>query len=177
MSWWILSTAWWYHRVDVVRDALLPHSTKKKKEKRKIPFLRKLVTVCIYGNNDAMHRTRLKKEKKATSGHEQLQQPLIKKKLNTMFPIKLEKSHCKWLQYCTCASLQAVVYCHGGRVGFYQGDIRLLPDDMKTLRPTIFPVVPRLLNRMYDKVSTRKVQVKRLCGLSKNPSTVNGKQP
>jgi len=45
------------------------------------------------------------------------------------------------------------VYCHGGRIGFFQGDIRLLSDDMKALRPTIFPVVPRLLNRMYDKVS------------------------
>uniref|UniRef100_A0A7N6BAN5 Arachidonate--CoA ligase n=1 Tax=Anabas testudineus TaxID=64144 RepID=A0A7N6BAN5_ANATE len=48
--------------------------------------------------------------------------------------------------------IEAVVYCHGGRIGFYQGDIRLLPDDMKALRPTIFPVVPRLLNRMYDKI-------------------------
>ncbi|XP_027283296.1 long-chain-fatty-acid--CoA ligase 6 isoform X3 [Cricetulus griseus] len=48
--------------------------------------------------------------------------------------------------------VQSVVYCHGGRVGFFQGDIRLLSDDMKALRPTIFPVVPRLLNRMYDKI-------------------------
>ncbi|XP_044136709.1 long-chain-fatty-acid--CoA ligase 6 isoform X3 [Bufo gargarizans] len=48
--------------------------------------------------------------------------------------------------------VQSVVYCHGGRIGFFQGDIRLLSDDMKTLRPTIFPVVPRLLNRMYDKI-------------------------
>uniref|UniRef100_A0A8B9LAN1 long-chain-fatty-acid--CoA ligase n=1 Tax=Astyanax mexicanus TaxID=7994 RepID=A0A8B9LAN1_ASTMX len=47
---------------------------------------------------------------------------------------------------------QAVVYCHGGRIGFFQGDIRLLSEDMKVLRPTIFPVVPRLLNRMYDKI-------------------------
>lgn len=38
-------------------------------------------------------------------------------------------------------------------MGFFQGDIRLLPDDMKTLQPTVFPVVPRLLNRVYDKVS------------------------
>lgn len=45
------------------------------------------------------------------------------------------------------------MYGVGGRVGFFQGDIRLLPDDMKTLQPTIFPVVPRLLNRVYDKVS------------------------
>ncbi|XP_069340132.1 long-chain-fatty-acid--CoA ligase 6 isoform X7 [Eulemur rufifrons] len=48
--------------------------------------------------------------------------------------------------------IQSVVYCHGGRVGFFQGDIRLLSDDMQALRPTIFPVVPRLLNRMYDKI-------------------------
>uniref|UniRef100_A0AAR2IVH1 Arachidonate--CoA ligase n=1 Tax=Pygocentrus nattereri TaxID=42514 RepID=A0AAR2IVH1_PYGNA len=48
--------------------------------------------------------------------------------------------------------IEAVVYCHGGRIGFFQGDIRLLSDDMKVLRPTIFPVVPRLLNRMYDKI-------------------------
>lgn len=38
-------------------------------------------------------------------------------------------------------------------MGFFQGDIRLLSEDMKALHPTIFPVVPRLLNRMYDKVS------------------------
>lgn len=60
----------------------------------------------------------------------------------------------EWHRYQSACVLspQAVVYCHGGRIGFYQGDIRLLPDDMKALRPTIFPVVPRLLNRMYDKV-------------------------
>ncbi|KAK7144096.1 hypothetical protein R3I93_015066 [Phoxinus phoxinus] len=48
--------------------------------------------------------------------------------------------------------IESVVICHGGKIGFFQGDIRLLPDDMKALRPTIFPVVPRLLNRMYDKI-------------------------
>uniref|UniRef100_A0A8C2RPS2 Arachidonate--CoA ligase n=1 Tax=Capra hircus TaxID=9925 RepID=A0A8C2RPS2_CAPHI len=30
--------------------------------------------------------------------------------------------------------------------------IRLLPDDVKTLKPTLFPTVPRLLNKIYDKV-------------------------
>ncbi|XP_074519020.1 long-chain-fatty-acid--CoA ligase 5 [Halichoeres trimaculatus] len=50
--------------------------------------------------------------------------------------------------------VQTVVYSVGARVGFFQGDIRLLPDDMKTLQPTIFPVVPRLLNRVYDKVQS-----------------------
>lgn len=50
------------------------------------------------------------------------------------------------------------MFCHGARVGFYQGDISLLTDDIKTLKPTFFPVVPRLLNRIYDKVS-RYIQI------------------
>ncbi|XP_064177233.1 long-chain-fatty-acid--CoA ligase 5 [Anguilla rostrata] len=50
--------------------------------------------------------------------------------------------------------VQTVMYGAGARVGFFQGDIRLLSDDMKTLQPTIFPVVPRLLNRVYDKVQS-----------------------
>uniref|UniRef100_A0AAQ5Y0W5 Arachidonate--CoA ligase n=1 Tax=Amphiprion ocellaris TaxID=80972 RepID=A0AAQ5Y0W5_AMPOC len=49
---------------------------------------------------------------------------------------------------------RTIVYGVGARVGFFQGDIRLLPDDMKTLQPTIFPVVPRLLNRVYDRVQS-----------------------
>lgn len=55
---------------------------------------------------------------------------------------------------------QVSMFCHGARVGFYQGDITLLMDDIKTLKPTFFPVVPRLLNRIYDKVvrRTRHVQ-------------------
>ncbi|KAM5271627.1 long-chain-fatty-acid--CoA ligase 5 [Ctenodactylus gundi] len=59
--------------------------------------------------------------------------------------------------------VQAVVFSCGARVGFFQGDIRLLPDDMKTLRPTVFPVVPRLINRVYDKVqSEAKTPLKKL---------------
>ncbi|KAK2530629.1 Acsl5 [Columba guinea] len=58
--------------------------------------------------------------------------------------------------------VQAVIYSCGGRVGFFQGDIKLLTDDMKTLKPTLFPVVPRLLNRIYDKIqSGAKSPVKR----------------
>ncbi|XP_005481152.1 long-chain-fatty-acid--CoA ligase 5 [Zonotrichia leucophrys gambelii] len=50
--------------------------------------------------------------------------------------------------------VQTVVYSCGAKVGFFQGDIRLLTDDMKTLKPTLFPVVPRLLNRVYDKIQS-----------------------
>ncbi|KFV78119.1 Long-chain-fatty-acid--CoA ligase 5 [Struthio camelus australis] len=59
--------------------------------------------------------------------------------------------------------VQTVVYSCGGKVGFFQGDIKLLTDDMKTLKPTLFPVVPRLLNRIHDKIqSGAKSPVKKL---------------
>ncbi|KAM3612432.1 uncharacterized protein V6R79_008283 [Siganus canaliculatus] len=48
--------------------------------------------------------------------------------------------------------VQGVILVHGARIGYFQGDIRSLPDDLNTLRPTVFPVVPRLLNRMYDRI-------------------------
>ncbi|KAM6221243.1 long-chain-fatty-acid--CoA ligase 1 isoform 2-T2 [Rhynchocyon petersi] len=48
--------------------------------------------------------------------------------------------------------MQFVMLCHGAKIGFFQGDIRLLMDDLKVLQPTIFPVVPRLLNRMFDRI-------------------------
>ncbi|XP_043281122.1 long-chain-fatty-acid--CoA ligase 1 isoform X2 [Venturia canescens] len=44
------------------------------------------------------------------------------------------------------------IYMVGGSVGFYSGDIKTLADDMKALKPTVMPAVPRLLNRIYDKV-------------------------
>uniref|UniRef100_A0A673SLR4 Long-chain-fatty-acid--CoA ligase n=1 Tax=Suricata suricatta TaxID=37032 RepID=A0A673SLR4_SURSU len=47
---------------------------------------------------------------------------------------------------------ECVMLCHGAKIGFFQGDIRLLMDDLKALQPTIFPVVPRLLNRMFDRI-------------------------
>ena len=47
---------------------------------------------------------------------------------------------------------EVAVYIAGGAVGFYSGDIKHLADDYKTLRPTITPSVPRLMNRVYDKV-------------------------
>lgn len=39
-------------------------------------------------------------------------------------------------------------------MGFYLGDVRRLSDDMKALKPTVTPAVPRLLNRIYDKVQS-----------------------
>ncbi|KAL0274718.1 UNVERIFIED_CONTAM: hypothetical protein PYX00_002780 [Menopon gallinae] len=44
------------------------------------------------------------------------------------------------------------LFISGGSVGYYSGDIKRLSEDMKALRPTVMPAVPRLLNRIYDKV-------------------------
>uniref|UniRef100_A0A8C3K6D6 Long-chain-fatty-acid--CoA ligase n=1 Tax=Calidris pygmaea TaxID=425635 RepID=A0A8C3K6D6_9CHAR len=71
-----------------------------------------------------------------------------------------EVSFCWWL--CHSVKKITVVYSCGAKVGFFQGDIKFLTDDMKTLKPTLFPVVPRLLNRIYDKIqSGAKSPVKR----------------
>ena len=41
---------------------------------------------------------------------------------------------------------------HGARIGFFQGDVKTLVNDIQELKPTLFVSVPRLLNRVYDKV-------------------------
>ena len=40
----------------------------------------------------------------------------------------------------------------GARIGFFRGDVKTLLNDIQELKPTIFVSVPRLLNRIYDKV-------------------------
>lgn len=48
---------------------------------------------------------------------------------------------------------QATLRCVGASSGFYRGDVKLLLEDLQLLRPTFFPSVPRLLSRIYDKVT------------------------
>ncbi|CAF0850825.1 unnamed protein product [Rotaria sp. Silwood1] len=40
----------------------------------------------------------------------------------------------------------------GGEIGFWQGKVEKLVDDFHDFRPTTLAMVPRLLNRLYDKV-------------------------
>eukprot|EP00163_Fabomonas_tropica_P005098 TRINITY_DN14566_c0_g2_i3.p1 TRINITY_DN14566_c0_g2~~TRINITY_DN14566_c0_g2_i3.p1 ORF type:complete len:473 (-),score=120.60 TRINITY_DN14566_c0_g2_i3:147-1565(-) len=49
-------------------------------------------------------------------------------------------------------AVQCALFPVGATIGFFRGDIKLLMDDVKELRPTIFPSVPRLFNRIYDKI-------------------------
>ena len=48
---------------------------------------------------------------------------------------------------------QLCMFSCGGRIGFFRGDPKLLVEDLQALKPTVLPMVPRLLNRVYDKVS------------------------
>jgi long-chain acyl-CoA synthetase len=45
-----------------------------------------------------------------------------------------------------------VMLAFGARVGYLSGSVFNLLADVKELRPTLFPIVPRLLNRIYDTV-------------------------
>jgi long-subunit acyl-CoA synthetase (AMP-forming) len=49
--------------------------------------------------------------------------------------------------------MQTTVMLKGGRIGFFRGDIQLLIDDIQALKPSVMPVVPRVLNRLYHDVS------------------------
>jgi len=48
--------------------------------------------------------------------------------------------------------IAAMIYQVGGSVGFFQGNIKLLTNDAQALSPTVFPMVPRLINKLYDKI-------------------------
>jgi long-chain acyl-CoA synthetase len=49
--------------------------------------------------------------------------------------------------------VQATLVNVGASIGFYQGDALKLLDDVGVLKPTIFVAVPRLFNRIYEKVN------------------------
>ena len=61
------------------------------------------------------------------------------------------------LSYLPCAHIleRIVDQCFfylGARIGYYGGDTLKIVDDAQALKPTVFVSVPRLYNRIYDKV-------------------------
>jgi len=48
--------------------------------------------------------------------------------------------------------VMGVMLNQGAAIGFYQGNVLKITEDLAALRPHIFISVPRLLNRVYDKV-------------------------
>lgn len=65
--------------------------------------------------------------------------------------------------------LERVVYCLliqcGAKIGYYNGDVLKLKDDLQALRPTVFVSVPRLFNKFYD---TMKEGIRKLTGTKKS---------
>ena len=49
--------------------------------------------------------------------------------------------------------VQLGVYAGGGRIAFGQGDPARLVEDLAALRPTVLPLVPRVLNKLHDKIT------------------------
>ena len=49
------------------------------------------------------------------------------------------------------ALIQGVFY-GGASVCFYSGDVTKLREDISIARPTLFPVVPRVLNGFYEAI-------------------------
>lgn len=44
------------------------------------------------------------------------------------------------------------IYCFGAKIGFYNGDVLKLKEDLGLWKPTIFASVPRLYNKFYDAI-------------------------
>jgi long-subunit acyl-CoA synthetase (AMP-forming) len=55
--------------------------------------------------------------------------------------------------------LESAFILRGVSWGYYQGNTLKLLEDVAVLKPTLFVAVPRLLNRIYDKVSAAASQV------------------
>ncbi|KAK8799504.1 hypothetical protein WA158_006053 [Blastocystis sp. Blastoise] len=60
--------------------------------------------------------------------------------------------------------IEANAFTNGSKIGYYQGDIKKIVDDLRALRPTVFCSVPRLLNRIYNILNSN---VEKQSGLKK----------
>ncbi|XP_010266499.1 PREDICTED: long chain acyl-CoA synthetase 4 [Nelumbo nucifera] len=47
-------------------------------------------------------------------------------------------------------AMEELFISHGASIGFWCGDVKLLVEDIRELRPTIFCAVPRVLDRIYS---------------------------
>jgi len=87
-------------------------------------------------------------------------------KKKRLFEIRQDDVHVSYLPLAHMFEriVQTFVLANGAAIGFYQGDTNKLLDDIAVLRPTLFVSVPRLLNRIYDKVTA---SIEQKGGLSK----------
>jgi len=57
------------------------------------------------------------------------------------------------------------IFMHGARLGFMSGSVREMMKDIQILKPTVFAAVPRVLNRLHDKVMQGAASNKALSAL------------
>ncbi|KAK3847797.1 MAG: hypothetical protein J3R72DRAFT_430806 [Linnemannia gamsii] len=61
--------------------------------------------------------------------------------------------------------MEIFAFSAGGRIGYSTGDPLRLLEDIGHLKPSIFPAVPRLLNRVYAKVYAATIEAPGLTGI------------
>merc|ERR1711976_159921 len=61
-------------------------------------------------------------------------------------------------------ALQCALIQSGAAIGFYQGETLKIVEDIKVLQPTLFPSVPRMFNKMYEKISGKMDETKGMKG-------------
>lgn len=81
-------------------------------------------------------------------------------------PIRLKNTDVH-LSYLPLAHILERIVVHslaqyGGSIGFYQGDILKVKEDLASLRPTIFVSVPRMYSRFYDLMQGKIAELKGL---------------
>ncbi|KAJ1856929.1 medium-chain fatty acid-CoA ligase faa2 [Coemansia sp. RSA 1822] len=69
------------------------------------------------------------------------------------------------LAHCYERIVQYIGMLGGGQVGFYSGDVLNIADDAQALRPTIMIGVPRLFNRIYDRIAAATLYAPGLGGV------------
>eukprot|EP00116_Pleurobrachia_bachei_P004059 sb/3464321/ len=73
---------------------------------------------------------------------------------NRDFLLSPGQIHFSYLPLCHLfeMSVHLFVFTSGAAVGYYSGNPLDLPDDIRILQPTVFPAVPRVLNKFRDRI-------------------------
>ena len=71
-----------------------------------------------------------------------------------IFPFEIHDRHLSYLPlpHVYERMVMAQIYMQGASIAFFRGDPLLLIEDLQACRPTVFPAVPRVLNKIYDKI-------------------------
>ncbi|KAJ1942873.1 medium-chain fatty acid-CoA ligase faa2, partial [Linderina macrospora] len=69
------------------------------------------------------------------------------------------------LAHCYERNINYVGLLGGGAVGYYSGDVLRIAEDAQVLKPTIMIGVPRLFNRIYDRITAATIYAPGITGM------------